>query len=581
MIDPMVSLAFSVYSNKGAYALLLGSGISRAAGIPTGWEITLDLIRKVSKLEGADCEPDPADWYNKQHGASPDYSALLDGLATTPTERQQLIRSYFEPTEDERDQNLKSPTKAHVAIAKLAASGYIRVILTTNFDRLIEKALHDADISPTVISTTDQLKGALPLVHSGVTVIKLHGDYLDTRIKNTGEELLVYDPEMNLLLDRVLDEYGLLVCGWSGEWDTALRKAIERCPVRRFTMYWSTVSELKEKAQSLVDSRQAVVLRVQDANHLFESLVDKVQSLEDMNNPHPLSAKMAAASVKRYIVDPSSKIRLHDLVHEETEKLFREINSPMFGGDEQLEPKEELQKRAVKYRSLCDTLLHILITGCYWGSSEHTRYWTSALQRIADVGSRSGYVYLLKFRRYPALLLLYGAGIASVAAGNYQTLASLLLDTKVKDENSKKVAICSEIYAFAVIENKDRFLPGYEQRTPVSDHLAKELQDLFRDYLSDQEEFGNCFDRFEYLLGLVHADLKRREWKDGWWGPLGRFIWRGRHFGVNIAEQIENEIETTGANWPPLKAGFFGGSLDQVKTAKNKFDKHLSQVSYF
>jgi hypothetical protein len=115
----------------------------------------------------------------------------------------------------------------------------------------------------------------------------------------------------------------------------------------------------------------------------------------------------------------------------------------------------------------------------------------------------------------------------------------------------------------------------------VSDHLAKELQDLFRDYLPDQEEFGNCFDRFEYLLGLVHADLKRREWKDGWWGPLGRFIWRGRHFGVNIAEQIENEIETTGANWPPLKAGFFGGSLDQVKTAKNKFDKHLSQVSYF
>ena len=223
MIDPMVSLAFSVYSNKGAYALLLGSGISRAAGIPTGWEITLDLIRKVSKLEGADCEPDPADWYNKQHGASPDYSALLDGLATTPTERQQLLRSYFEPTEDERDQNLKSPTKAHVAIAKLAASGYIRVILTTNFDRLIEKALHDADISPTVISTTDQLKGALPLVHSGVTVIKLHGDYLDTRIKH--RRSFVYDPEMNLLLTEFWT-VRLMVCGWSGEWDTAFAKRL-------------------------------------------------------------------------------------------------------------------------------------------------------------------------------------------------------------------------------------------------------------------------------------------------------------------------------------------------------------------
>jgi hypothetical protein len=38
MVDPMLSLAFSVHSNKGVFALLLGSGVSRASGIPTGWE---------------------------------------------------------------------------------------------------------------------------------------------------------------------------------------------------------------------------------------------------------------------------------------------------------------------------------------------------------------------------------------------------------------------------------------------------------------------------------------------------------------------------------------------------------------
>lgn len=62
MIEPYISLAFSVHSNKGVYALLLGSGISSAAGIPTGGEIVLDLIRKVGALEQADCEPDPIDW---------------------------------------------------------------------------------------------------------------------------------------------------------------------------------------------------------------------------------------------------------------------------------------------------------------------------------------------------------------------------------------------------------------------------------------------------------------------------------------------------------------------------------------
>jgi len=46
MIDPIISLAFSLHSTKGVYALLIGSGISRAAGIPTGREIVQDLILK-------------------------------------------------------------------------------------------------------------------------------------------------------------------------------------------------------------------------------------------------------------------------------------------------------------------------------------------------------------------------------------------------------------------------------------------------------------------------------------------------------------------------------------------------------
>jgi hypothetical protein len=52
VIDPLVSLAFSLHTNRGAYALLLGSGVSRAAGIPTGWEVVLDLTERVAQLEG-------------------------------------------------------------------------------------------------------------------------------------------------------------------------------------------------------------------------------------------------------------------------------------------------------------------------------------------------------------------------------------------------------------------------------------------------------------------------------------------------------------------------------------------------
>lgn len=88
MINPINSLAFSMHANKGVYALFLGSGISRAARIPTGWEITLELVRKAAALQKEECEPDPAAWFHSKAGKQPDYSNLLDMVAKTPAERQ-------------------------------------------------------------------------------------------------------------------------------------------------------------------------------------------------------------------------------------------------------------------------------------------------------------------------------------------------------------------------------------------------------------------------------------------------------------------------------------------------------------
>ena len=74
----------------------------------------------------------------------------------------------------------------------------------------------------------DALAGAEPLTHSRCYVLKLHGDYKDARILNTDQELSAYPESYNGLLDRIFDEHGLIICGWSGEWDHALRAAFLR-----------------------------------------------------------------------------------------------------------------------------------------------------------------------------------------------------------------------------------------------------------------------------------------------------------------------------------------------------------------
>ena len=290
MADSTVPLTFALHSAPGAYAVLLGAGVSTGAGILTGRQIVADLTSKIAMLEGAGAVDDPIEWYRNSHGHDPDYSQLLGELAPSPAERSQLLRTYFEPTDVDRAQGIRVPGRAHRAMARLAASGHLRLFLTTNFDRLLEQALNDAGVVPTVISTPDALEGAGPLAHSGCTVVKLNGDYRDSRIKNTPAELASYDPSVDALLDDALANYGLIVSGWSAEWDTALRGAFVRSQNDRFSTYWTTVEEPGSHAREVIEHRNAQVLHVDSADAFFEEIAAGVAALDGSAAPQAAPA---------------------------------------------------------------------------------------------------------------------------------------------------------------------------------------------------------------------------------------------------------------------------------------------------
>ena len=369
-METITSLSFSVASGRGTYALLLGSGLSSAAGIPTGWDITLDLIRKIAVATKQDCGADPAGWYRETYKSEPDYSSMLDTLAKTPSDRTNLLRGYFEATAEESDQGLKEPTAAHRSIARLVAKGYFRVVVTTNFDRLLERALETEGVSPAVIGTADAAKGALPLVHSRCTLIKLHGDYLDTRIKNTTIELDSYEPEMDRLLDRVFDEYGLIVCGWSATWDKALCRAVLRCPNRRFGTFWSRKSPLTDEARSLALHRQATEIEIESADSFFTLLEEKVDAIERYSRPHPASAKLAVVSLKKFIAEDRYRIELRDLITSESERAFDSL-SPLSVQSPPGFKVEGVFERMKVYEAATEILCHLLAHGAY-GADQRT-----------------------------------------------------------------------------------------------------------------------------------------------------------------------------------------------------------------
>jgi hypothetical protein len=240
----------------------------------------------------------------------------------------------------------------------------------------------------------------------------------------------------------------------------------------------------------------------------------------------------------------------------------------------------------VKYESLCETFLAVFITGCFWGNPAQANLWVDSLERVAGSAKMAaGRVYLLNLRRYPSLLLLYAGGIAALAGRNYENFASILARAKANNEQGEKEPMCSVIFPLHVMENDImRLLPGMERHhTPLSDYLFAKLRTPLREFLPSDVEYQTAFDRFEYLFGLVYADMNRKQVRDGaWWGPVGCFAWRRHVFGGERAiEAIKEEIETEGANWGPLKAGLFGGSLEQVKAAKEKFDAFTNLLGFY
>ena len=575
--DAITRLAFSVYGNPRVYALLLGSGLSRAAGIPTGWEVTLDLTRRVAMAQREDDQRDWAAWYREKFGGEPNYSDLIALLGPSPHERRAILDSYIEPTEEDLAQGRKIPTRAHTAIAELVHSGFIRVIITTNFDRLLENALRAVGTEPTVLNSVDAIRGAEPLVHTKCYLVKLHGDYKDARILNTDAELGQYAPEFATLLDRIFDEHGLVVCGWSGEWDEALRSAITRNPSRRYSLFWATRGPIGDTAHRMVTHRKGQVVRIADADDFFCKLRDQLQTLVRTHRQHPDNVQLLISSTKRFAAKPEHRIELHDLVGSETQRLLRRL----FNATPQVDRSAQGVKRLVDlHESSSEPLGRMFGVLGRWGDG--TEHGTVVNAIIALwTGLEETESSIRELRQYPAVLLLWAYGIGLTLAERWRCLHGLLSHPVPSEHDHPKrlVYIVSHWFVEGSRNNIWRQLPGLNDRyTPDSDHLLGALNGWRDSFAVVQPDFEGVHDVWEVLFALTYCEAEDGEpTRDGFpfWSPLGRIGWRHRS-----RERILRRISNTDLRRALIEAGFAGGNDDRLTATVDDYTRFLSEMHW-
>jgi len=291
-------------------------------------------------------------WYTERFRVEPTYDRLLDQVTGFKVERAQLLASYIEPTADERAEGTKVPQEAHRAIARLVRDVYIRVIITTNFDQLLEEALRAESVVPRVVSTPEALEQALPLAQERCTIIKVHGDYTSGELKNTTEELADCDARFNRLLERVFGDFGLIICGWSADWDRALRAVIKENSSRAYSTFWAARGQLGDEATSVLNSRRGkALINIDDADSFFQVLEEKVTSIREVLNSETLTAEVARATLDRYLARPNeNRILIYNLVTSESNKALSWLESHIVPySSESWEPVEDPARQPHEY----------------------------------------------------------------------------------------------------------------------------------------------------------------------------------------------------------------------------------------
>lgn len=585
--DPLTQLAFSVYESKGVFAVLLGSALSRAAEIPTGWEITLDLVRRVALAQGVEDQPDWAAWYRQKTGQEPDYSALLEELASSPEERRSILHSYIEPTEEDRKEGRRIPTAAHHAIADLVRGGYIRVIVTTNFDRLMETSLRERGIEPTVIASVDALAGAEPIIHTACYILKLHGDYKDARILNTEAELSSYPAPYDVLLDRIFDEHGLIVCGWSGEWDHALRAAFLRAPNRRYSVFWAGRGKPGDGAQDLINHRRARTIPIMDADSFFSALKQRVDTLEQTHRQNPLGIELLVNSAKRFLAKPEYRIQLDELFTQETDRVIAQLDAPDLAPQGPWD-QAVFRARVRKYESVTEPLASMAgVLGRWGGGSELTMVLDIIRSLYADAEKEgSGLVVYLGLRSYPAVLVFTAYGLGLTRAERWGTLHRLF-DAVIDHEHKEAVRAIESLFLGAwkgtegnvwmQIEDLER------RKTPLSDHLLGLFSEWGKRFNGLTPDFELVFERFELLGSLAHlercekADLQQELTGDPQraWArmPVGRAGWHGSN-----AEKLVAELRTDPMKAALTEAGFAKGDPEFIELFVRNFRRIAARM---
>lgn len=251
------------------YAWFLGAGTSRSSGLRTASDVLLDLKRRYFKQEEnqdvslqdmqneavqarvqsfMDSRGFPEFWSD---GEYPTYFEMIFG------EDKERQRKYVSSILSEKNVTLSVGNRV---LGALMSENICRVVFTTNFDTVVEKAVAEmarVSLSPYHLEGGHNAKNALDNEEYPF-YCKLHGDFRYDTIKNLPNDLAKQSDELSACLINAANRFGFVVIGYSGRDKSVMdlfNKALQTTNPFPHGLYWMGVkgAEIHPAVTKLID----------------------------------------------------------------------------------------------------------------------------------------------------------------------------------------------------------------------------------------------------------------------------------------------------------------------------------------
>ncbi|GAP80744.1 hypothetical protein PGANDO_0209, partial [Porphyromonas gingivalis] len=322
-----------------------------SSGIPTGADLAKKWIREIEEDCGKD---DFAKWKNKvqisEDNVGEFYPQIYEKrFGHIPESGYDCIRHYMEG---------KEPSLGYLILANIMVREKYNVVITTNFDNLLEDAIRTYTKEKPFIAGHEALAGYVPKRSDRPIILKVHRDLFFHPFSDR-EHTGTIQKAWEDILDRFLSDYFLIVLGYGGN-DGSLMDYFASLNNRK-QIYWCVYNPGEEPSNQ--DSENDLSWR----KHLWGKLSSKAQNILSPNdfliaiNGFDIFMYDCYAALGYKFLDGIEEIKRPNPMHELLEATYRRLENINAQRKEISEIKRSLsQETSASYHNVLSGALSYL-----------------------------------------------------------------------------------------------------------------------------------------------------------------------------------------------------------------------------